>query len=171
MLLYRLSFFIWQGNFLRDVINTNVMSWILIMRCNMMKWNRIVGQRPTKAESGNCQWQRLTLLLFADQQRPGYILGFVRTRTGAIDDHNAIVGRRPTNCKTEILFLMNDPLWPLYPIYNSHQFNWLPVLQNDYHKQIPIEAFQHRVVLKQVSIYAFVIMPNHFHASGSCMMA
>ena len=42
--------------------------------------------------------------------------------------------------------------------------NWLPVLQNDYHKQILIEAFQHRVVLKQVSIYAFVIMPNHFHA-------
>lgn len=42
--------------------------------------------------------------------------------------------------------------------------NWLPVLQNDHHKQIIIEALQHRVNLKQVSIYAFVIMPNHFHA-------
>ena len=42
--------------------------------------------------------------------------------------------------------------------------NWLPVLQNDHHKQILIEALQHRVNLKQVSIYAFVIMPNHFHA-------
>src|SRR6478609_3424173 len=42
--------------------------------------------------------------------------------------------------------------------------NWLPVLQNHHHKQILIEALKHRVVLKQVSIYAFVIMPNHFHA-------
>jgi putative transposase len=42
--------------------------------------------------------------------------------------------------------------------------NWLPVLQNDYHKQILIEALKHRVKLQQVSIYAFVIMPNHFHA-------
>ena len=41
--------------------------------------------------------------------------------------------------------------------------NWLPVLQNDYHKQIIIEALQHRVNLNQVSIYAFVIMPNHMH--------
>ena len=42
--------------------------------------------------------------------------------------------------------------------------NWLPVLQNDYHKQILLEALKHRVELKQVSIYAIVIMPNHFHA-------
>jgi len=42
--------------------------------------------------------------------------------------------------------------------------NWLPVLQSDYHKQILIEALKHRVNLKQVNIYAFVIMPNHFHA-------
>lgn len=41
--------------------------------------------------------------------------------------------------------------------------NWLPVLQNDHHKQILVEALMHRVQLKQVSIYAFVIMPNHFH--------
>lgn len=42
--------------------------------------------------------------------------------------------------------------------------NWLPVLQNDYHKQILIEALKHRVDLMQLTIYAFVIMPNHFHA-------
>ncbi len=42
--------------------------------------------------------------------------------------------------------------------------NWLPVLQNDHHKEILIEALKYRVDLKQVSIYAFVIMPNHFHA-------
>ena len=41
--------------------------------------------------------------------------------------------------------------------------NWLPVLQNDYHKQILIEALKHRVAVQQVNIYAFVIMPNHFH--------
>ena len=41
--------------------------------------------------------------------------------------------------------------------------NWLPVLQNDYHKQILIEALKHRVSKQEVSIYAFVIMPNHFH--------
>ena len=41
--------------------------------------------------------------------------------------------------------------------------NWLPLLQNDYHKQIIIEALQNRVVKKQVSIYAFVVMPNHMH--------
>lgn len=42
--------------------------------------------------------------------------------------------------------------------------NWLPVLENDYHKQILLEALAYRVALKQVTIYAFIIMPNHFHA-------
>lgn len=42
--------------------------------------------------------------------------------------------------------------------------NWLPVLQNNYHKQILIEALQHRVISQQITIYGFVIMPNHFHA-------
>ena len=41
--------------------------------------------------------------------------------------------------------------------------NWLPVLQNDYHKQIIIEALQNRIAREQVTIYAFVIMPNHMH--------
>ena len=42
--------------------------------------------------------------------------------------------------------------------------NWLHLLANDYHKQIIIEALKRRVELEQVTIYAFVIMPNHFHA-------
>jgi REP element-mobilizing transposase RayT len=42
--------------------------------------------------------------------------------------------------------------------------NWLPVLENEHHKAILIEALQPRTLLEQVSIYAFVIMPNHFHA-------
>lgn len=42
--------------------------------------------------------------------------------------------------------------------------NWLPVLQNDHHKDIVVEALSNRVTRQQVSIYAFVIMPNHFHA-------
>lgn len=41
--------------------------------------------------------------------------------------------------------------------------NWLPVLQNDFHKQIIIEAIQRRVELEQVTVYGFVIMPNHVH--------
>ena len=41
--------------------------------------------------------------------------------------------------------------------------NWLPILQNDHHKQIILEAFKNRVNRNQVSIYAFVIMPNHMH--------
>ena len=41
--------------------------------------------------------------------------------------------------------------------------NWLPVLKNDYHKQIILEALQNRVTKQQVTIYAFVIMPNHMH--------
>ena len=41
--------------------------------------------------------------------------------------------------------------------------NWLPVLQNDFHKQIIIEAINRRVELEQVTVYGFVIMPNHLH--------
>lgn len=55
-------------------------------------------------------------------------------------------------------------------LFNHHtQFvtitclNWVPVLQNSHHKQIIIEALQNRVNRKQVTIYAFVIMPNHMH--------
>ena len=41
--------------------------------------------------------------------------------------------------------------------------NWLPLLQNEYHKKITIEALQNRVAKEQVTIYAFVLMPNHMH--------
>ena len=41
--------------------------------------------------------------------------------------------------------------------------NWLPILQNDLHKQIIIEALKNRIDKQAVTIYAFVIMPNHMH--------
>ncbi len=41
--------------------------------------------------------------------------------------------------------------------------NWLPVLQNDHHKEIIIEAINRRVEIQQVTVYGFVIMPNHLH--------
>ncbi|MEJ8817425.1 transposase [Lacibacter sp. H407] len=41
--------------------------------------------------------------------------------------------------------------------------NWLPVLENEYHKQIVIEAIQRRVNIEQVTVFGFVIMPNHLH--------
>lgn len=40
---------------------------------------------------------------------------------------------------------------------------WRPVLRNDYHKDILIEAWKRRVDNKNLTIYAFVIMPNHIH--------
>ena len=42
--------------------------------------------------------------------------------------------------------------------------NWLSILENDYHKQIMLEALRHRVDKNEVTTYAFVIMPTHFHA-------
>lgn len=47
--------------------------------------------------------------------------------------------------------------------FTATNLNWLQILHNDHHKQILIEALQHRCQLQQVTIYAFVIMPNHFH--------
>ena len=41
--------------------------------------------------------------------------------------------------------------------------NWLPVLQNNLHKEIIIEALKKRVDNQQVTVYAFVLMPNHMH--------
>jgi putative transposase len=41
--------------------------------------------------------------------------------------------------------------------------NWLPILRNDFHKEIIVEALKTRVEKQQVTIYAFVIMPNHMH--------
>jgi putative transposase len=48
--------------------------------------------------------------------------------------------------------------------FTATNLNWLHILQNDYHKQILVEALKHRVDKNEVTIYAFVIMPNHFHA-------
>ena len=48
--------------------------------------------------------------------------------------------------------------------FTATNLNWFHVLQNDYHKQILLEALKHRVDKNEVTIYAFVIMPNHFHA-------
>jgi putative transposase len=42
-------------------------------------------------------------------------------------------------------------------------YDWLPLLQNDHQKSIIIEALKKRIDLELVSIYAFVIMPNHIH--------
>lgn len=41
--------------------------------------------------------------------------------------------------------------------------NWLAVLQNNHHKQIITDALQNRITRQQVTVYAFVIMPNHLH--------
>ena len=46
--------------------------------------------------------------------------------------------------------------------------NWLHVLQNDYNKQILPGALKRRVDKNEVTIYAFVIMPDHFHAIPGC---
>ncbi len=47
--------------------------------------------------------------------------------------------------------------------FTATNLNWLPVLQNDFHKQILLEAIKHRVDKDELTVYAFVIMPNHFH--------
>jgi REP element-mobilizing transposase RayT len=41
--------------------------------------------------------------------------------------------------------------------------NWLPLLENNFHKQIVLEALANRVAKQEVTIYGFVIMPNHMH--------
>lgn len=41
--------------------------------------------------------------------------------------------------------------------------NWLPILQNDHHKQIILEALKTRIQKKQLTLYAFLLMPNHMH--------
>ena len=47
--------------------------------------------------------------------------------------------------------------------FTATNLNWLPVLENDFHKDILIEALKHRTENNQLTINAFVIMPNHFH--------
>lgn len=51
-----------------------------------------------------------------------------------------------------------------YPQFTTiTNYNWLPLLKNDYHKDIIIESLKRRIDLEQITIYAFVIMPNHMH--------
>jgi putative transposase len=47
--------------------------------------------------------------------------------------------------------------------FTATSLNWLQVLENKFHKEILLEALKHRVDNKELTVYAFVIMPNHFH--------
>jgi REP element-mobilizing transposase RayT len=47
--------------------------------------------------------------------------------------------------------------------FTATNLNWLHILESDYHKQILLEALKHRSDNGQLTINAFVIMPNHFH--------
>lgn len=51
--------------------------------------------------------------------------------------------------------------YPQFITITNH--NWLSVLDNDYHKDIIIESLRKRVNDQQITIYAFVIIPNHMH--------
>lgn len=42
--------------------------------------------------------------------------------------------------------------------------NWFKVLENDSYKDVIIESFRYLVDEKRVKIFAFVIMPNHYHS-------
>ncbi|MBL7903330.1 MAG: transposase [Bacteroidia bacterium] len=41
--------------------------------------------------------------------------------------------------------------------------NWLPVLQSEQYKNIVLNSLEFLVINKRVTLYAFVIMPNHIH--------
>jgi putative transposase len=41
--------------------------------------------------------------------------------------------------------------------------NWLPILENDQYKEIVIKALRTRTINEEVTVYGFVIMPNHLH--------
>ena len=47
--------------------------------------------------------------------------------------------------------------------FTATNLNWLPCLQNDLHKEIIIESIKHRVDKNELTVYGFVIMPNHMH--------
>ena len=47
--------------------------------------------------------------------------------------------------------------------FTATNLEWLHLLSNDNHKEILIEALKHRTDKGQLTINAFVIMPNHFH--------
>ncbi len=41
--------------------------------------------------------------------------------------------------------------------------NWLPILASDKYKDIVINSLEFLVINKRITLYAFVIMPNHIH--------
>ncbi|MBA2760429.1 MAG: transposase, partial [Segetibacter sp.] len=47
--------------------------------------------------------------------------------------------------------------------FTATNLNWLPVLKYDTGKQLVVDALRFRVARKQVTVYGFVIMPNHLH--------
>src|SRR4028118_1089819 len=47
--------------------------------------------------------------------------------------------------------------------FTATNLNWLPVLSYDTCKQFVVDALKFRATKKQVTVYAFVIMPNHIH--------
>ena len=44
-----------------------------------------------------------------------------------------------------------------------HVLDWKHILKSDKYKDVLIESFKYRVEKKLLRIFAFVIMPNHFH--------
>ena len=47
--------------------------------------------------------------------------------------------------------------------FTATVLNWKHILKPDEFKEILIESFKYNVEKKLVRIFAFVIMPNHFH--------
>jgi putative transposase len=40
---------------------------------------------------------------------------------------------------------------------------WLPLLQNDFNKQVIVDSLKYLSDKELITVYAFVIMPNHIH--------
>jgi putative transposase len=40
---------------------------------------------------------------------------------------------------------------------------WLPLLENDFNKQIIVDSLKYLSDRELITVYAFVIMPNHIH--------
>jgi hypothetical protein len=77
----------------------------------------------------------------------------------------AVVGRLTNNYICTMLFFDNPAQF-----FTATNLNWLPVLKHDTCKQLVVDALKFRVARKQVTVYAFVIMPNHLHIIWQYMM-
>jgi len=49
--------------------------------------------------------------------------------------------------------------------FTATVLNWKHILKADKYKDVLIESFRFLVNKERVRIFAFVIMPNHFHAA------